>query len=299
MSKNRRILVVVACLLGAASLYETVRQFALRERAEFERSEYERKTNALETERQHRFAKIAVGSEPPASAPVPAVSAAPSSDATSPPKPRPKPDASHLMASHPEVRALFQTAFHARFDREYHALFERLSLSTEQQQRFKERLFQNRLDQLDLRWTGKAMGADSNAPEAQALRRQQEEALRVDLEAILGPDGNRAIEDFRRANGTRDFVNKLGTTMTLAGVSMSLAQADRLVQAIAETSLQYRQGGNAMPWDADWDVIMTQAPSFLSPAQVEILRLDGDDYIRRLVWKLPAFYAQRGTPAKP
>jgi hypothetical protein len=297
MNQHRRLLLAATGLLTIVALYEATRQYALRERAELARIELTRKTSALEAEQRPHLMEASVAATADAPSSVPPTTPAPGETAS--PSRRPARDASQLVALHPEIRARFQTAFHARFDREYRALFERLALPPEQRERFKQRLFEDQLDQLDLRWTGKSFGAERNAPEAQALRRQQEKALAADLASILGPEGNRALADFRRANGTRSFVDNVATNMSLDGQAMTRAQSDRLLQTIAEASQRYKQGGNAIPWDADWDAIMAQAPSFLSPAQVDILRIDGDHYVRRFVWKLPAFYAQRQTAEKP
>lgn len=63
----------------------------------------------------------------------------------------------------------------------------------------------------------------------------------------------------------------------------------------AAASARCANGRNAMPWDANWDAIMLQAPAFLSDAQLATLRADGDQKVR-FVWMLPQFYAQRQKP---
>ncbi|HEX2854766.1 MAG TPA: hypothetical protein VHO24_16155 [Opitutaceae bacterium] len=208
-----------------------------------------------------------------------------------------RPDASQLIAAHPEVLALFQTAFLARFESEYRTYFDQVALAPEGVARFKARLFRDKVDQLDLRWTGESQGAKRNDPVYQALRKQQEESLRADLQAIVGQAGYEALEQFRRANGVRGFVDELATGMTFAGQPMTLDQQDQLVQTIAEASARFQKGGSAMPWDANWDAIMAQAPSFLSDAQVAALRENGDERVR-FVWRLPEFYAQHRAEVK-
>jgi hypothetical protein len=192
------------------------------------------------------------------------------------------------------VRDLYEIAFRAKFDRDYRALFRKLALSPQQIDRFERRLFEDNMDKLDLHWTGEAQGLTKNDAALGAVRKEQEAALRIDLQAILGEDGYSALEQFRRANGVRGFVNDLATAMTLSERAMTLDQQDKLVQVIAEASARYQKGGNAMPWDANWDSIMAQAPSFLNEQQVAALRDNGDHYVR-FVWMLPQFYAQRGN----
>jgi hypothetical protein len=214
------------------------------------------------------------------------------------PPPSPvRPDASQLLAANPEVLALFRGAFFARFEAEYRTYFDQVALPREKIERFKARLFQDRVDQLDLRWTAELRGAKRDDPAYQALRTQQEENLRTDLQAIVGPEGYKTLEQFRRANGVRGFVDELASAMTLANRPMTLDQQDQLVQTIAEASARFQKGGNAMPWDANWDAIMAQAPTFLTDAQVAALRENGDERVR-FVWKLPEFYAQHRPAAK-
>lgn len=207
------------------------------------------------------------------------------------------PDASRLVAAHPEVLALFKTAFIARFDAEYRAYFDQIALSPERVERFKTRLFQDKIDQLDLRWIGQAQGAKRDDPAYRTLRKQQEETLSNDLKTMVGQEGYEALEQFRRANGVRGFVDDLATAMQLGDKPMTLDQQDQLVQTIAKASARFQKGGAAMPWDANWDAIMAQAPGFLTDAQVAALREHGDERVR-FVWRLPEFYAQHRPGAK-
>lgn len=207
------------------------------------------------------------------------------------------PDASQLVATHPELVTKFEQAFRAQYTQEHTVLYRRLGLSPVQIEQFERRLFQDQLDKLDLSWTARTQGLKRDDPALQAVRRQQDIALEADLRSILGADGYDALAQSRRANGARSFVNELATTMTLAEHAMTREQQDQLLQLVADHSQRYQQGGQAQRWDVNWDAVMAQAPHFLNPDQVDSLRTNGDRNVR-FVWLLPQFYAQKGVPQK-
>jgi hypothetical protein len=207
------------------------------------------------------------------------------------------PDASQLVATHPDLAMKFEQAFRAQYAQEHAALYRRRSLSLVQIERFERRLFQDQLDKLDLSWTARMQGLKRDDPALQAVRRQQDIALEADLRSTLGADGYYALAQSRRANGVRSFVDELATTMTLSEHAMTRDQQDQLLQLVAEHSQRYQQGGLAQRWDVNWDAVMAQAPRFLNPHQVASLRTNGDRNVR-FVWLLPEFYSQRGGGAK-
>lgn len=273
--------VIVLCGLG---ILQTFRAMAVKHRAEAALMNLSQRPGALA-----QPASDGTGSSREGKGPTSAARLRPASPARA--------DASQLLAAHPEVLELFRSAFVARFDAEYRTYFDQVALSREKVERFKARMFQDRVDQLDLRWTAESRGAKRDDPAYQALRRQQEENLRTDLPAIVGPEAYSTLEQFRRANGVRGFVDELASAMLLSDRPMTLDQQDQLVQTIAEASTRFQKGGNAMPWDANWDAIMLQAPTFLTEAQVTALRENGDERVR-FVWRLPEFYAQHRPLAK-
>lgn len=286
MNRHRLRFFVIVAVLCAAGMFQIFRAVGARHRAE---AALTKLVPPGATAPAGAFSRIA---NPPAGKASGPVAAAPSAS----PAPA-RPDASRLLAAHPEVLALFQNAFHARFEAEYRTYFDQAALGPDRVARFKARLFQDKVDQLDLRWTGESQGAKRNDSVYQALRKQQEETLRNDLTAIVGQDGYAVLEQFRRANGVRGFVDELAAGMTLAGKPMTLDQQDQLVQTIAEASARFQKGGSAMPWDANWDAIMAHAPAFLTDVQVAALRENGDERVR-FVWRLPEFYAQHRPGAK-
>lgn len=278
MKRRRRLFFVIIVVLGVAGIFQSFRATDAKHRAEAALADLWRNSGVDDAKRPIDSAK------------------APGGKALPPAEP-PRPDASQLLAANPEVMALFKGAFLARFDAEYRTYFDQVALSRDGVERFKARLFQDRVDQLDLRWTAESRGVKRDDTAYQALRKQQEESLRADLLAIVGPEGYRTLEQFRRANGVRGFVDELANAMTLADRPMTLDQQDQLVQTIAEASARFQKGGSAMPWDANWDAIMAQAPGFLTDAQVAALRENGDERVR-FVWRLPEFYAQHRPAAK-
>jgi hypothetical protein len=295
MTRSQHIFLVGVAVLGTASVVQIFRATQKRQQAEVTLHALNESGGVPRVKMDDRDVtqKLSVAATSRESSPIPqhAKSETVETPATE------KPDASKLLAANPEAYALFEKAFHARFDAEYRRFFDLLVLPPDRVERFKARLFRDKVDQLDLRWTGVAQGATRGDSAYQALRRQQEEALRVDLQQIVGPDGLNALDNFRRANGVRDFVEELARGMLVNGRGMTLDQQDQLVQVIAEQSARFQQGGQAMPWDANWDVIMQKAPAFLTDAQLAALREDGDQHVR-FVWMLPRFYAQHRPDGK-
>lgn len=283
MKRQRRLFFLVIATLCAGGIFQINRAMRTRQRAEVALARLVDGRNGVASDNGASLASraSAEGAADPVAFP----------NGATPSVERPRPDASKLVSAHPEVLSLFERAYRLRFDAEYRTLFDRLALSPERVERFKQRLFQDRVDQLDLRWTAESRGASRDDPAFQALRRQQEETLRMDLQAILGPEGSDALDRWRRVNGVRGFVDELAAGMSLAGTGMTLDQQDQLVQAIAHESARFQKGGSAMPWDANWDAIMAKAPAFLTDAQVAALRENGDQRVR-FVWMLPQFYAQ-------
>lgn len=180
------------------------------------------------------------------------------------------------MANDPQAQNRHLTAVRARNFETYRALAEQLKLSKEQYDQLVGNLVKRYEQQLDL---GHAMekqppGSLEEATMAK-LRQRIEDELGAAQVALLGEEGYRQFELYRRTLPLRQFVDRLAGKAALGGAPITGPQADALIAAMADASPRLRAGGTlGLPGteDLEWDKVFTAAGAIMGEAQITVLK---------------------------
>lgn len=182
-----------------------------------------------------------------------------------PPRIRP-PGLMDFARDNPQLWNEFIQSKRVELGRMYLPLLQRLHVSPEQADRFKDIFAGSIARRSDIGAAADAQGLDYSDPAITALREQSERQLQLELAGLLGPSGFKQFEDYRRALHVRGFVDGLATQVA-ASTPLSAQQADRLERALAETNEAYRNGKDAEASSVDWESVDQQAQGILSPEQ--------------------------------
>jgi hypothetical protein len=236
-----------------------------RHRAEGELAEQSRQQVTMETDL--KAAAVSVEKLKRAEAEAAARPAAPAAA-----KPKARPDIDAILNSHPELLATFVKGIRAYTDQSYGALFARLHLSPDQIDRLETLIVNGLENQLDLGSVARAQGLAGNDPVIVKEREQQKADMEAAERALLGPEAYAAYHTATRAETIRGTAEQVAGMTQFSAAPLSGDQTAQLVQVLAQASGDFRNGKDASVGSVDWDAVMTQAPTFLSAAQVATLQ---------------------------
>ncbi len=194
-----------------------------------------------------------------------------------------------VILSHPQLIQAFMAYFRASLSQRFDIFYREAGMSPDQIAKFEDLMTKHQADQMDLAAAASSQGLDSADPASAALRQQQNGQFRADLTALLGDGTFSQLQQYNRAQGAMAIVQG-AATLSLDSEPYSNAQAGQLMQVVANASPSYRQGGAVDPSSVDWDSVLNQAGSILSPAQTDALKaLVGQMHLMVLVHN---YYAQ-------
>ncbi len=174
-----------------------------------------------------------------------------------------------LLARHPDASTLVVGHEMAYDAQRYAPLFSALGLSPEQQKQVLE-LMARRSD-LGLSWfTNDGTPAGEIGTGVNDLSADQ---VQAQLRALLGTAQYQKYVDFDRGIGAQNLVQQLAGNLYATGAPITQAQANQLVQVLAQSSADY-QAGKGM-WGAqqiNWDVALANAQPILADAQLAALK---------------------------
>jgi RNA polymerase sigma factor (sigma-70 family) len=98
---------------------------------------------------------------------------------------------------------------------------------------------------------------------------QAEAAAQV--QALLGPAGFQALQDYQRTAGAVSFANMVGEAAFDAGEPISATQSDQLRQIVAANSATYVAGRSVNIGQVDWTAVEQQSRSLLTDGQAASL----------------------------
>ncbi len=157
----------------------------------------------------------------------------------------------------------------------YAGFFQARGLSPAQGEQFVELLLRQAEVRQDLQEAVRQHGLRGGTREVEAMRSELYAPITREMRALLGEDGYRAYGDYSKSSFYRlSFVEPLAPKFAAANAALSAAEAARLVDLVAAHHRSERVNATDLGTRSriDWAGVAQQAPAFLSPAQVAVLR---------------------------
>jgi len=177
----------------------------------------------------------------------------------------------NAMATDPRIQNIHLANRRSHYEEDYRALADRLKLTDAQVGQLVDNLMKHYEQQLDLGVALEAQGFTDQATWAK-MREGAADSFRAQQVALLGETGYAAFEVYARTLPLRQFVDRVAGRAAVAGIPLTSAQGDALIDALAEASPTYRQGVAATIQGIDWDGALARAATELPAAQFALFR---------------------------
>jgi hypothetical protein len=154
----------------------------------------------------------------------------------------------NLMAvmERPEVQKLMAIQQKGQLDSRYASLFKSLNLSPEQLDKFKTLLVEKQSAMQDVMAAARAQGIDPREdPEGfRKMIRDTQAEVDNSIKEVVGEAGYAQYQNYQQTMPQRSVVNQLQQSLSYTNAPLTDAQAEQLVQILAQTSPKNGQGGN-------------------------------------------------------
>jgi len=145
--------------------------------------------------------------------------------------------------------------------------------------KLKDLLVEQQMSSLDAQQAAEAAGLARGSSAWQAAMRQASQDVQQDITALLGPDGQKTLQQLGSQNGYRNQIqNSFAPDFTDAGVPLSSDQSDRLAQAMAgptgRTPPGYNDPDPSTGLTPRQEQVLMAAAQVLTPAQWQIFKTD-------------------------
>lgn len=264
-----------------------------------------RQAIALEAETQQRLrAELAAARKNPAArAPVVPVAsvtaAAPAAAPATPKRVRPL-SLSDAASENPQMWNDFLALKRVEYRGYYAAYFRRSGLTAEQRERVLDILARGLTHSVDIGAAARARDMSFEDPLVEKLQQDAKRQTDAELAEYLGSTRYAELERFQRTEQVRGFVDGLAVQVA-EFAPLTAQQADRLEEAIAAASPEFRAGKHAQAKTLEWAEIDRQAKAFLTPQQ-HVMWLRGSAHNRvggsRRHLELSAAYERAVAKAK-
>jgi hypothetical protein len=176
------------------------------------------------------------------------------------------------LSSDPELQNRYLAYQRSKFAMKYGALFQALALTPDQISKCEDNLISRMGIEMDLENTLRAQGLTWSDPAAQKLQTELMASYNADQKELLGEDGfsqlNAYDQDFHWKTMATDFAG----AATLAGVPLTSAQVQQLTTLAVQASKASGAAQQAGVEAAYWASMDSQAASFLTPAQLDLMK---------------------------
>ncbi len=202
-----------------------------------------------------------------------------------------------VMASNPSLRELGRRAFRAGILRNLEPFFRALNLDPDQIAGFAVLECQHWDAQVDILATASSQGVPIRDPAVATLMDDEKARYQSAQERLLGDSGFRQLQQFLRVQPVMGVVDTVARAVAYSPAPLTGPQGEQLAQLLANTSGDYRAGGDASTATVDWPAALAQARALLLPPQVAALEAV---YDRRQIADLATrFYAGGDAPIVP
>lgn len=157
---------------------------------------------------------------------------------------------------------------------DYDSLFRKLGLSAAQVDQFKALLTAKLRRQGDLAEYARAQGTRPVDPDVRALDSQADAEFVAHIRATFGDATYEALQHFNDTGAMRELTGQLTTALATTATPLSPAQADQLVEILANNSRapDGRVSGDPHALNFEAAFAQVQAQALLSPPQLAALR---------------------------
>ncbi len=215
---------------------------------------------------------------------------------TPPPAPAPaaaqKPSMQKIVASNPELLAMYERAHRLALPQKYGAFYRQRQLTAEQIQKLEELLSRDGEDEVDLYMTAEKLGLKRGDPALTQLRAQQKVDMRTAQENLLGADGVAALEKYNQTFSVSSDVRELASLTAFTATPLNESQLTRLREIFATTKVTSREASPTVREGSAMAEVLAQAATVLDEAQMQRLRAQMEG--QRMTDRLAQFYIQRG-----
>ena len=172
------------------------------------------------------------------------------------------------LQTEPEFQVLWLASRKAELSATYRPLFAQLRLSREEVEKFETIMLKRDEQMMDIQATQDAQKLRGDDPVLLRLRGRIVEEFRAAQKELLGAENVRALNEYERGVFAREMVAGIaGGAVTVAREPLSAQQAERLFEAIVNSSPAYQRGGTVNTNEIDWAVVDAEAQKVLSPSQ--------------------------------
>lgn len=211
--------------------------------------------------------------------------------------PPPALDKAAVLEANPGLRPLFRKSVQAELALRYRPFYDAAHLSTEQKEKFEQLMLEVEEIKTDFQATAPKYGFNVLDPAVRDLAGRASAELKAAQIEILGEEGYRQLEEFRRVEPLEVLVNDFAKLSVQASSPLSLEQSEQLLYAMAAASPRYRAGERAELDSVDWEKTFTDAQAFLSAEQTRVFR--SSVQLQEVFGLVRQFYReQSGNPKK-
>jgi hypothetical protein len=115
-----------------------------------------------------------------------------------------------------------------------------------------------------------------------ALRQTELAQWKSQEDQLLGTDAAAQLREFYRAAPVQSIVEEVAGHLLGSDTPLTAMQGTQLIQLLATSTPEYREGKTANPASINWDLAITQTSGVLSAAQLDALRAVSVDHQLRL-----------------
>jgi len=207
--------------------------------------------------------RIAVGGRHVADLESRTKSAKPRQAATAEKPPQPK-EAETIMASDPNLRALYLNSFRAGLARRYGSMYRSLALTQTQIDKYEELATAHADDLVTLHADALAQGLKLSDPDVAALEKQSDGRFHELVGSEVGAPVVQQLINLDRISPMQHDATLTEVLIPLGSPPLTDVQETQLMQVLANASASYQGGGKADQKSINWDMVYDQAETLLS-----------------------------------
>jgi hypothetical protein len=176
------------------------------------------------------------------------------------------------LSSDPQLQNRFLAYQRSKLATKYGSLFQQLGLTPEQISKCEDNLVMRQGIYMDLADALRAQGLPQNGPAAQQIYNQLMAGYDSAQKELLGEDGFNQLNSYDQDFHWKTMANDFAGSATLAGIALSQSQVQQLSDAAIQASKTPGAGKLADLENTFWTGVDTQAASFLTPAQLDLMK---------------------------
>jgi RNA polymerase sigma factor (sigma-70 family) len=156
----------------------------------------------------------------------------------------------------------------------YGMLYKSLGLTAQQAGEFDAALLEGKQSVADILAVANEKGVSLQDPAMVALAQEAKSRQDARLRTLLGDAGFQDYQIYERTSAMRDLTGRIAMSLAASETPPNFQQLNRVQQILAENNAGFQKGGAASgnERDINWDAVIEQARSVLSPSQLGVLQ---------------------------